>query len=94
MPGKGLRNNTSLQNNNIVLGLPYDGSNCLMIECTLIDEFHPVMIGVLETLNRSAMVESSMRCWAKVQLRSHIQPRCDGDRISHIRLRCDWDHIS
>ncbi len=36
----------------------------------------------------------SQGCWASVRLRSHIELRCDRDRISHIELRCDWDRIS
>ncbi len=60
VPRRGLQKNTSLWNNNIVLGLPYDISNCSMIKQTLIDEFHPVMVGVLDTLNWPAMLELSM----------------------------------
>ncbi len=44
-----------------MLGLPYEVSSCSMTEQMLIDELHLIMLGVLETLNWSAMLLLSMQ---------------------------------
>jgi hypothetical protein len=66
--GNGLQNKALFWNYDMVSGLPYDVSNCSRIECTVIEEFHPVMFGMFDNLNWLAMLLFSMQKHARLMM--------------------------